>query len=263
MPLLARILLQSLTNLNISAMKNGQKPIANPYVMLREEFDDWAVVFDPDSGHGFGLSPTGVYLWKLLDGRHSIDHLVKALRRDALDVPENVQQDVRAFVDALVAEGLATFESTGHSHCDIAGREKLSSSPPKHGSEVQSFTYEPPKLVDFRGGEASGSCCTSGSHQQTGCGGGALTSGDCGTGTCAQTSCDTGNGTQGGGCNCYGNDAGMCSGGASASSSACVAYCCSYGYMTFTPDICPGLTCCSGGPNNVVGSGNCKNGGGG
>jgi len=92
-------------------LKNGDKPIANPYVLLREEFDDWAVLFNPDSGHGFGLSSTGVYPWKLLDGEHSIDHLVKALRRDALDAPENVQQDAGAFIDALVAEGLATFES--------------------------------------------------------------------------------------------------------------------------------------------------------
>jgi hypothetical protein len=35
-----------------AAIKNGDKPIANPYVMLREEFDDWAVLFNPDTGRG-------------------------------------------------------------------------------------------------------------------------------------------------------------------------------------------------------------------
>ena len=58
-------------------MNNDAKPLRNYYVMLREEFDDWAVLFDPDTGHGFGLNPMGVYLWKLLDGNHSIDALVE------------------------------------------------------------------------------------------------------------------------------------------------------------------------------------------
>jgi hypothetical protein len=56
-------------------MKNGEKPIANPFVLLREEFDDWAILFDLNSGHGFGLSPIGVYVWKFLDGEHSVDAL--------------------------------------------------------------------------------------------------------------------------------------------------------------------------------------------
>ena len=69
-------------------MKYDEKPIANPFVVLREEFDDWAILYNPDTGHGFGLSPTGVYLWTLLDGEHSIDEVLNALRRDALEVPE-------------------------------------------------------------------------------------------------------------------------------------------------------------------------------
>jgi SynChlorMet cassette protein ScmD len=69
-------------------MKNGEKPIANPVVVLREEFDDWAVLFDPDSGNAFGLSPTGVYLWKLVDGRHTLDALLDKIRGHADNVPE-------------------------------------------------------------------------------------------------------------------------------------------------------------------------------
>ena len=54
-------------------MKNGHKPIRSPHVILRQEFDDWAILFDLDTGYGFGLNPTGVYLWKLLDGEHTVD----------------------------------------------------------------------------------------------------------------------------------------------------------------------------------------------
>ncbi len=49
-------------------MTDDHKPIVNPYVQLREEFDDWAILFNPDTGRGFGLNPTGVRVWKLLDG---------------------------------------------------------------------------------------------------------------------------------------------------------------------------------------------------
>ena len=49
-------------------MSHNNKPVANPLVVLREEFDDWAVLFDPDTGNAFGLSPVGVFVWKLLDG---------------------------------------------------------------------------------------------------------------------------------------------------------------------------------------------------
>jgi SynChlorMet cassette protein ScmD len=70
-------------------LKNGKKPIANPYVLLREEFDDWAILFNPDTGRGFGLSPTGVYVWKLLDGEHTIADLLKELRPIVEGVPED------------------------------------------------------------------------------------------------------------------------------------------------------------------------------
>ena len=56
-------------------MKDDERPIANHFVLLREEFDDWAILFNPDTGRGFGLSPTGVYVWKLLDGEHVIDEM--------------------------------------------------------------------------------------------------------------------------------------------------------------------------------------------
>jgi SynChlorMet cassette protein ScmD len=101
-------------------VNNDAKPLRNYYVMLREEFDDWAVLFDPDTGHGFGLNPMGVYLWKLLDGNHSIDALVEALRRDARDVPEEAARHMVAFVEGLAEYNLAGYE-TEEAHHDRGG----------------------------------------------------------------------------------------------------------------------------------------------
>ncbi len=110
-------------------MKNGEKPIANPYVVLREEFDDWAVLFNPDTGHGFGLSPTGVFVWKLLDGERTMEALLKEIRDHATDVPEAASDHIKAFVDQLAVQGLAGFRSAEFGRG--SGPEKSSFSPPQ------------------------------------------------------------------------------------------------------------------------------------
>jgi len=87
--------------------------------MLREEFEDWAVLFDPDRGRGFGLNPTGVYVWKVLDGEHTLDGLLEELRAHAGNMPADTRDHIEAFVDALAAEGLAAFDGSA------SGREKM------------------------------------------------------------------------------------------------------------------------------------------
>jgi SynChlorMet cassette protein ScmD len=158
MRLLARILLESLADLNISAMRDNEAPIANPYVMLREEFDDWAVLFDPDTGHGFGLSPTGVHLWKLLDGEHAIDDLFEEIQGHSENVPDDAKEYIRVFVDALVAEGLAGCGDT-RSYRDKSSHALLAAL-----NEVKPFTYEPPKLINLNSRQAAQGACSGGSQ---------------------------------------------------------------------------------------------------
>ena len=52
-------------------MQDHNKPAANPLIVLREEFEDSAILYNPDSGSTFGLNPLGVFIWKRLDGHHS------------------------------------------------------------------------------------------------------------------------------------------------------------------------------------------------
>jgi SynChlorMet cassette protein ScmD len=148
-------------------------------VLLREEFDDWAVHFDPDTGHGFGLSPTGVHVWKLLDGEHTIDAIIEELRAHAENIPEDAIDDIGTFIDALVAEGLAGLDSTGWV------LEKCSYAPAVEVSAVKSCTYEPPNLINLNSGQAAyGANCNSSGSQATQ---------QCGTGNLA-CSCNTGTG---------------------------------------------------------------------
>ncbi len=86
------------------------KPIANPLIVLREEFDDWAILFDPDSGDAFGLNPMGVFIWKRLDGHHGVKDILEDLRKTHEDVPEEAEEDLQEFIQDLVQRGLAGYE---------------------------------------------------------------------------------------------------------------------------------------------------------
>ena len=92
-------------------MSHTDKPIANPLIVLREEFDDWAVLFDPDSGDAFGLNPIGVFIWKRLDGNHSVKDILKDLQENCDDVSEEVENDLQDFIQDLVQRGLAGYET--------------------------------------------------------------------------------------------------------------------------------------------------------
>ena len=164
-------------------MEDSKKPVANPSVSLREEFDDWAVLYDPDTGHGFGLNPIGVYLWKLLDGEHSIDEMLRALRLDAADVPQEAGGQILTFVEELTQHGLATdnAEQVHDSRERILPRttgiaENLADGGREAG-QLRSgmLRYERPRLEPFTlEGHAQGLCtagsgCTSGSDNHTSC----------------------------------------------------------------------------------------------
>ena len=85
-------------------------PLANPLIVLREEFDDWAILFDPDTGNAFGLNPVGVFIWKLLDGKHSIPDILARMQESVEDVPPEAQEDLEGWVQELVNRGLAGYE---------------------------------------------------------------------------------------------------------------------------------------------------------
>ena len=90
-------------------MQEIRNPIANPLLVLREEFDDWAVLFDPDTGDSFGLNPVSVFIWKHLDGNHTTEDIMKALRSECDNAPEDAETYVKEFIDDLLEKGLAGY----------------------------------------------------------------------------------------------------------------------------------------------------------
>ena len=89
------------------------RPIANPAVVFREEFDDWAVLFNPDTAEAAGVNPVGAAVWKMMDGRRSLDEIVAAIGEEFSEVPGAAAGEVAAFVGDLAEKGFVGYEETG------------------------------------------------------------------------------------------------------------------------------------------------------
>ena len=87
----------------------GGNPVANPVVVLREEFDDWAVLFNPDTAEAAGINPVGVAVWKLMDGRRSLQEIVSSVRDQFDAVPGTASEELASFIDSLADRGFVGY----------------------------------------------------------------------------------------------------------------------------------------------------------
>ena len=88
-------------------MQQIEKPIANPLLVCRDEFDDWSILFDPDKGDSFGLNPVSAFIWKRLDGSRSIQDIAEDLRANCEGVPDSAETEIAAFIEELIRRGYA------------------------------------------------------------------------------------------------------------------------------------------------------------
>lgn len=89
---------------------NKEYPIANAMIVFREEFDDWAVLFDPDANKTFGMNPISAFIWKKLDGKHTLYNILDQLRNACDGVPAEAHLHLKQFLLDLEQRGLIGFE---------------------------------------------------------------------------------------------------------------------------------------------------------
>ncbi|MCP4688136.1 MAG: PqqD family peptide modification chaperone [Desulfobacterales bacterium] len=83
-----------------------QKLKANPDIVLRTEYDDWGVLFDPDTGKAGGISPTAVFIWQKLDGSRTRGQILAELAEACEDeLPETAAADYDEFIAELQEKG--------------------------------------------------------------------------------------------------------------------------------------------------------------
>ncbi len=91
-------------------MNTTDKPIANPVVVLREEFDDWAVLFNPDTADAMGTNPVGVAVWKQMDGKRCLEEIVSEIKASFIDTPDDTFDEIASFVNTLEERGFVGLE---------------------------------------------------------------------------------------------------------------------------------------------------------
>jgi hypothetical protein len=88
-------------------------PIPNPRVAFRQ-LDDGGVLLSTADEVYFGVSAVGARIWSLLPPvTRTFDELCAVLAGEYADVSvERIRRDARAFLDELVAAGLARYPSS-------------------------------------------------------------------------------------------------------------------------------------------------------
>ena len=107
---------------------------------------------------GLGCSPTGVYLWKLLNGENTTDETLTALKRDFKEVPQEAGAHILAFVEDLTRHGLVTREKKRHLRIGRSIESPHETSMFRGDANITEIAYEAPKLVNFSGEPAHGGC---------------------------------------------------------------------------------------------------------
>lgn len=78
----------------------------NPMAVFREEFDNSAILFNPDNGDIFSLNPTGKVIWKALaEGGDEAAVLKKLAEACDAPLPDSAADDLKAFIAALKDKG--------------------------------------------------------------------------------------------------------------------------------------------------------------
>lgn len=90
-------------------MEQSKIPVRNPLVVLREEFDDWAILFDPDTANAVGINPVGVVIWTLIDGKREIKDIIVEVTERFSGISQSVDAEISAFIDELHENGFVGY----------------------------------------------------------------------------------------------------------------------------------------------------------
>ena len=93
-------------------MKPNAKPAADPVVVLRDEFDDWAILFHPLTGEAVGINPVGVAIWKALNGRRSLKEIADSIAAQFDGARDTVLEDTLDFVENLSRKMLVSIDTS-------------------------------------------------------------------------------------------------------------------------------------------------------
>ena len=92
-------------------MNYSSTPVKNPAVLARKIVDDELVLVNADNATSLALTnQTAVTVWERVDGKNTIQDIIKEVEHQFQDVPQTVSNDVLDFIDLLTQDGFIGFE---------------------------------------------------------------------------------------------------------------------------------------------------------
>ena len=80
----------------------GSKAALSSSIVIREEEDNWGLLYDPDTGATFGLNPVSLIICRQMDGQKTITDILELINEKCIDVPDEVEEHVEVFIQKLV-----------------------------------------------------------------------------------------------------------------------------------------------------------------
>jgi SynChlorMet cassette protein ScmD len=77
----------------------------DPRVVLREELDQWGILFNPDTSEVVSINAMGIDIWKLIDGTCRMQYIFDTIQTQYDQVPSEAQEQVNDFINELIKRG--------------------------------------------------------------------------------------------------------------------------------------------------------------
>lgn len=81
-------------------------PFPNPLAICEDGPDGWTLLVNPDNAAAIAVNRTGALIWKLADGRRTVDDIIAGIRLRFPQAPGSVDDDVTALLATLSEAGL-------------------------------------------------------------------------------------------------------------------------------------------------------------
>ena len=82
----------------------------NQIVVLREEYDDISLLFDPVTGKAFQLNNVATFIWQQLCLERNLDEIEISLRNEFSNTPECLKSDLNDLLRDLIENGFVEDE---------------------------------------------------------------------------------------------------------------------------------------------------------
>ena len=80
--------------------------IVNPAVIIRDDFEDFGIIYNPETDKSYSINQTGVEILKHIQSQTPIPEIADKIRENFSEVPDDISGRVDMFIKTLIDKGL-------------------------------------------------------------------------------------------------------------------------------------------------------------